>query len=132
MASWAHLIQCTKMMDLCDVWRNFHCVQRYTWAHAYNNVFSLARLNRFDCFKHQLRLFKGCLILPVVFSDHSQIQCTIILSSIKPKSAYWHLNMALIHDKCFREIFKVFWITFKAHKSSFKSLQQWWDKKVQI
>ncbi len=52
----------TKMINvnvLCDILRHFHDGQRqYTWAHARDNVLSLARLDRFYGFKHQLGIFK--------------------------------------------------------------------------
>ncbi len=52
----------TKMINvnvLCDILRHFHDGQRqYTWAHARDNVLSLARLDRFYGFKHQLGILK--------------------------------------------------------------------------
>lgn len=119
------LIQCIKAHDLVDVWRNFHKQQRqYTWAHAHDNVLSLARLDRFYSFKHHLSLFRNCIITPVSFSDRSLVQCVGTLSSIKPKSAYWHFNTTLTHDKHFKDVFNFFWKDFRSKKSSFKSLQQ--------
>lgn len=56
-----------------------------------------------------------------------------MLRSIKPKSAYWHFNTSLIHDRHSGEVSKAFWDEFKVSKSSFVSLQQWWDiSKIQI
>lgn len=76
MASRKRLIQFIEMHDLLDIWRNFHKTQRqYTWAHSYNNRLSLARLDRFYGFSHQLNLFRDCSIIPVSFSDHSLVQC---------------------------------------------------------
>ena len=34
------------------------------------------------------------------------------LSSVKPKSAYWHFNTTLTLDKEFRDVFKAFWDGF--------------------
>lgn len=69
-------------------------------------------LERLYCFKHHLSIFKECLIIPVSLSDHSLVQCTVTLSSIKPKRAYWHINITLTHDTLFKDIFKSFWEDF--------------------
>ena len=134
MLSRKNLIQVIKTHELSDVWRNFHGEQRqYTWAHAYDNTFSLARLDRFYSFKHHLNIFRNCLITPVSFSDHSLVQCVVTLRHLKPRSAYWHFNTNLTQDKYFKDVFKLFWDDFRTQKSSFKSLQQWWDVgKIQI
>ncbi|KAK3548699.1 hypothetical protein QTP70_017249 [Hemibagrus guttatus] len=50
---------------LSDIWRTFNKNKRqYTWAHAIDNSLSLARLDRFYGFKHQLTLFTQCFIVP--------------------------------------------------------------------
>ncbi len=134
MASRKRLIQLIEMHDLVDVWRNFHKTHRqYTWCHSYNNMLSLARLDRFYGFSHQLNIFRDCFIVPVSFSDHSLVQCFLTLGSIKPKSALWHFNNSLLTDLEFRDIFKFFWDDFRTRKFDFQSLQQWWDfGKIQI
>ncbi len=109
MPSQKRLIQLLKTHEIVDVWRNFHGIQRqYTWAHAYDNLISLARLDRFYCFKHQLNLFRSVSICPVGLSDHSLLQCAVSRSFIKPKSAYWHFNSNLLCDKHFKDILKSF------------------------
>lgn len=134
MPSRRRLIEILSANDLSDIWRNMHGGQKqYTWVHSYNNLLSLARLDRFYGFKHHLSLFKKCSIIPVGFSDHSLVFCTVLLESVKPKSAYWHFNTNLLTDGHFREVFLFFWKEFRTTKSCFKSLQQWWDcGKVQI
>lgn len=134
MQSRKRLIQLIKSHSIIDVWRNFHGIQRqYTWAHAHENQLSLARLDRFYVFKHQLSMFRECLIIPVCFSDHSLIKCAMAKNNLKSKSAFWHFNNNLLCDSFFKEVFKEFWKNAKAIKSSFLMLQQWWDfVKVQI
>lgn len=128
MPSRKRLIEFINSHDLADVWRCLHNNHRqYTWAHAFDNTFSLARLDRFYSFKHQLSYFKSCLILPVGFSDHSMVLCTCYVSATRHKSAYWHFNTSLLSDNHFRDVFKFFWRDYKMKKSSFQSLQQWWD-----
>ncbi len=61
------------------------------------------------------------------------VQCSFILNSVKPKSAYWHFNLTLLDNKEFIRAFKLFWGDYRTKKASFQSLQKWWDfGKVQI
>lgn len=77
MPSRRRLIELIKSHDLTDLWRNFNIRQRqYTWAHSHENMLSMARLDRFYTFKHQLSCFRNSYILPVGFSDHSMVLCT--------------------------------------------------------
>lgn len=134
MASKNKLLNIIKTLQLCDVWRNFHCNERqYTWAHVKENSISLARLDLFYCFKYQKQCFKSCYICPVGFSDHSMVVACVFINFVKIKSAYWHFNNALLEDAHFCKCFSFFWLGWKSKKSSFTSIQQWWDiGKVQI
>ena len=134
MPSRRRLIELKNSNVLVDIWRNFHTSDRqYTWVHAYNNLLSLARLDRFYGFKHQRSIFRNCSIIPVGFSDHSLVVCSFSLNSVKPKSSYWHFNTNLLSDVHFKDVFTYFWNDFRTTKPSFQSLQQWWDfAKVQI
>ncbi len=73
-----------------------------------DNVLSLARLDRFYGYRHQLNLFKECSIIPVGFSDHSLVKCSVTMGSLKPKSAYWHLNANLLCDRLFQDSLRNF------------------------
>ncbi len=128
------LVQLIKTHELINIWRQLNGEQKqYTWTHVRDNMISLARLDRLYVFRHHGSIVENSFITPSCLSDHSMVQCRIFLNSIKPKSAYWHLNTALLDDKCFKESFKSFWDVFKTTKNSFRTLQQWWDfEKVQI
>lgn len=103
------LIQVIKTNELCDIWRHVNgSLRQYTWSHTRDNVFSLARLDRFYGFKHQCGIFSKCFIVPVSFSDHSMVCCSFILNSIRPNSAYWHFNSSLLNDKNFKDNFNFF------------------------
>lgn len=65
-------------------------------------MLSLARLDRFYGFKHQLSLFRSCSIIPDGFSDRSLVFWSLSLRSVKLKSAYWHFNTNFLSDH-FRE-----------------------------
>lgn len=57
------LVKLIEANDLCDVWRLFHTTQSlYTWAHVRDNSLSLARLDRFHCFKHRGNVLKSRII----------------------------------------------------------------------
>ena len=78
MPSRRRLIEVMHSNDLVAMWRHFHNEQkRYTWVHSYNNLLLLARLDRFYSFKHQRSLFRNCAIVPVGFSDHSLVVCSL-------------------------------------------------------
>jgi exonuclease III len=103
------LIQLIRTHELCDVWRQFYDTQRqYTWTHVRDCVISLARLDRIYVFKHHLSVLKRCAITPLSFSDHSMVLCSVLINSIKPRSAYWQFNITLLGDKYFKGVFKLF------------------------
>jgi len=127
-ASQKTLIQLIESHDLCDVWRNMNQdVRQYTWAHSTEHSISLARLDRIYSVQHQRNLFKFCKIIPVGFSDHSLVLCSVLMKCVKYKSAYWIFNSSLLNDKLFLNNFQFFWETFKQQKHFYASLQQWWD-----
>ncbi len=60
-ASSARLKRLIETHDLKDVWRGFNDRNKqYTWSHCRDNTMSLARLDRFYCFKHHFSNFKSC------------------------------------------------------------------------
>ncbi|KAK3572471.1 hypothetical protein QTP86_033900 [Hemibagrus guttatus] len=64
-ASRKRLWEVMEAHKLSDIWRTLNKNKRqYTWAHAIDNSLSLARLDRFYGFKHQLTLFTQCFIVP--------------------------------------------------------------------
>ena len=90
------------------------------------NVLSLARLDRFYCFKHHLNIFKSSSIIPVGFTDHCMVHCSVLINNVKSKSAFWHFNTTLLADRNFIEALKYFWGEYRKIKCDFNSLQQWW------
>ena len=90
--------------------------RQYTWVQHRENFFSMARLDRFYCFKHHFSIFKGCRILPVGFTDHSMVSYNVFIANVKHKSTL-----------------RFFWKVFKTRKEDLTSLKQWWDcGKVEI
>lgn len=69
--------------------------RQFTWSHCRDYTRSLARLNRFHCFKHPLSVFKSCQIIPVGLSNHSLVHCAVFIQNIKTSSAYCLFNSAL-------------------------------------
>ncbi len=127
-ASSARLKRFIETHELKDVWRGFNSKSRqYTWSHCRDNTLSLARLDRFYCFKHHFSVFKNCHIVPVGVSDHSLVQCCFFIQNVKTSSAYWHFNTALLEDHSFRDAFRFLWFSHREKKSEFASVQKWWD-----
>lgn len=121
--------QLVETHSLSDVWREMHGQNRqYTWVQSRENVISMARLDRFYCFKHHFSVLKGCWILPVGFSDHCMVSCNVFIANLKHRSAYWHFTTALLLDVHFKESFIFFWKVFRTRKEDFISLKQWWDR----
>ena len=60
-------------------------------------------------------------------SDQFLAQCCFYIQNVKTSSAYWHFNTALLSDRFFREAFRFLQILLRKNKSSFSSVQQWWD-----
>ncbi len=87
----------------------------------------MARLDRFYVFKYHCSFFINSTIVPVGFSDHSLVVCTLKLSSVKLSSPYWHFNVSLLSDLKFKEAFKFYRESFRDQKGQFSSLQEWWD-----
>lgn len=62
-ASSSSLAKIVETSELCDIWRHCHQNQRqHTWTHSRDNSSSVARLDRFYCFKHQVNVVEGCTI----------------------------------------------------------------------
>jgi len=114
--------------SLCDLWREFNShVKQYTWLHTRDNFLSMARLDRFYCFKHHVNVVKKCEIVPVGFTDHFLVLCQVFIANVKVKSAYWHFNTSLLGDVNFKGVFCFFWSQFKLRKQEFNDLREWWD-----
>ena len=122
------LTRLIKTHDLVDVWRRQHGNERqYTWVHCRDDFISLARLDRFYCFKHNFNVFKTSQMTPVSFSDHFLVRCRVFIANFKHRSAYWHFNVSLLNDANFIESFRFFWTSFRKEKRDFSSYRQWWD-----
>lgn len=134
-ASQHEILKLISEFHLYDIWRILNKNERqYTWAQARENCITLARLDRFYCFKHHFNVIKKCTILPVGFSDHCLVDCSVFIANIKFKSAYWHFNVSFLQDRFFYwNIYFFFWKQFGFRKHEYKSLWQWWDRgKVEI
>ncbi|XDV54613.1 hypothetical protein PO909_022862 [Leuciscus waleckii] len=127
-ASQKALIQLIEIHDLCDVWRNMNQdVRQYTWAHSTEHTLSLTRRDRIYSVQHQSNLFKFCKIIPVGFSDHSLVLCSVSMKCMKYKSAYWVFNTSLLNDNNFMDSFNFWGENFTQQKHFYASLLQWWD-----
>lgn len=101
--------------------------RQFTWSHCRDNRISVARLDRFHCFKQHFNVVKTCRILPVCFTDHSMVLCCVFIRDISHRSAYWHFNSLLTADVHFKDTLSYFWSGFRDSASEFSCLSQWWD-----
>lgn len=124
----------TGKCELKDLWKTLNINKRqYTWVKARGDKLSLARLDRFYCFKHHFSTVKSCFITPTGLSDHCVLIVTVLIPAVRTRSAYWHFNTLLTNDAHFKTCFIFFWQQWRRQKASFSSLTQWWDVgKVQI
>ncbi len=117
-----------QLIETRDIWRSMNQdVRQYTWAHSTEHSISLARLDRIYSVQYQRNIFKVSKIIPVGFSDHSLVFCSVFIKNVKCKSAYWIFNTSLLSDNKFIDNLVFFWETFKQQKKCYASLQQWWD-----
>lgn len=108
----------------------FHGNQsQYTQTHVRDNLLSMARLDRFYFSKHDFNVYKSCFISPAGFPDHSSVTAFVLRKCVKPSSAYWHFNMALLKDKNFKDAFVYLWRNHQIISVIFffLSVQQCWD-----
>ncbi|KAI3375657.1 hypothetical protein L3Q82_003721 [Scortum barcoo] len=59
--------------------------------------------------------------------QHSEGEGDGQIRNVRVNSAYWHFNIALIHDKAFRAALSYFWSIHRQCKADFDCVQQWWD-----
>lgn len=120
----AHVFrELTESWELAEVWRTFNMKRRqFTYIHSMEIVLSLARLDHFYCFKHHLNIFNRCFINPVGLSNHYLGSCHVFIKSVQVKSAYWHLNTALLNNQAFRNTFTFFWLSHRESRPAFANL----------
>ena len=68
---------------------------------------SMARLDRFYCFKHHFSSFTRCFISPFGFADNSPVTASVFIKCVKPNSVCWHLNILLEGEVFFGKNTKV-------------------------
>jgi len=88
----------------------------------------MARLD-FLLFLLLLTSFKCCkkTALLALLANHSLVVVCLFLKCVKPSSAYWYFNTALLEVNNFKEVFVSFGKNLQNKKNEFIYLQQWWD-----
>lgn len=116
--------------DCCvvDVWRQLHPgVFASTWMRPDGSVSS--RIDLIGCPFSWLHCVSSCEILPCLYSDHSAVSfgCSIPLP-LPRGPGRWKLKFSILKDGDFISSIDDFWKSWKLRKSSFPSLQAWWDR----
>ena len=79
-------------------------------------------------------LFPGSIVSRLVilscpFSDHSAVLLKCPIPELLSRGpGRWRLNISILSDDAFVDAVKVFWASWRLYKTSFDSLQSWWDR----
>ena len=119
------------LFDECcvaDVWRITHPGQTsFSWTKSDGSFAS--RIDLVGCPFSWLHCVQSCDLVPCPFSDHSAVllKCPIP-EPLSRGPGRWKRNVSILSDVSFSGAVKTFWASWHFYKSSFDSLQSWWDR----
>ncbi len=121
------LSQLTSHLNLVDIWRKRHPLQRqYTWHRP--NGSQASRLDMFWLSSYLSVHVHQIDILPFFCSDHSYVFLRISLPSMPKRGpGTWKFNSSLLKNDDYVERIRDFWTEWQREKDSFPSLAVWWD-----
>ena len=110
-----------------DVWRKLHRRSRQmTWFNADHSLGS--RLDKFLVSPNLVSFVSNCEILPCVLSDHDFVDLCFDFKDLIPRGpGIWKFNNSLLDDEDFCHYVSDRIQDLLSCKSSFGSIQQWWD-----
>ena len=111
-----------------DVWRHLHPdLRAFTWLKPDGSLSSRIDLIGFPSI--WVHLVSSCTIAPCPFSDHDAVFLDFSMPESFPCGpGRWKLNVSILKDPAFFQSVSDFWSRWRLHKSSFSSLQLWWDR----
>ena len=116
--------------DCCviDAWRHLHPgTPGFTWDSPDGSLSS--RIDFIACPSSWSHLISSCDIVPCPYSDHSAVLLQVSPPSPFPRGpGRWKLNVSILTDDDFILSVKNFWRNWQLQKTSFSSLQRWWDR----
>ena len=117
--------------DLLDLWRQRNPTEK-TFTYFSENSDRASRLDRIYVSSDINHFFYKTTINPFAFSDHSEVSFSFAVNSDhdtkdSPEDN-WVFNASLLNDPTYVGKINDFWQVWQNRKSSFTSLQHWWDK----
>ena len=116
--------------DCCvvDVWRALHPdISAFSWMRSDGALAS--RIDLVGCPYAWLHCVESCSIEPCPYSDHCAVLFKCAIPSPLPRGpGRWKLNTSILRESAFIFSVQSFWTVWRSCKSSFPSLQAWWDK----
>ena len=113
---------------LVDVWRALHPdVSAFSWMRSDGALAS--RIDLVGCPYAWLHCVESCSIEPCPYSDHCAVLFKCAIPSPLPRGpGRWKLNTSILKESAFISSVQSFWTVWRSCKSSFPSLQTWWDR----
>ena len=111
-----------------DVWRHLHPdLRAFTWLKPDGSLSSRIDLIGFPSI--WVHLVSSCTFAPCPFSDHDAVFLGFSIPESFPRGpGRWKLNVSILKDPVFFQSVGDFWSRWRLRKSSFSSLQLWWDR----
>lgn len=111
-----------------DVWRSLHPSSSvFTWLRPDGSVSS--RIDLIGCPLSWSHRVDTCDIISCPYSDHSAVVLNCDVPAPMPRGpGHWKLNVRILGDSELLASVKTFWAHWRTCKSSFASLQAWWDR----
>lgn len=113
---------------VADVWHILHPSQvGFSWTKSDGSFAS--RIDLVGCPFSWLHCVQACDLLSCPFSDHSAVLLKCPIPEPLPRGpGRWRLNISILSDVAFVNAVKAFWASWRRYKTSFDSLQSWWDR----
>ena len=113
---------------ILDIWRSLHPdLSVFTWTSPDGSRAS--RIDLLGCPFSWVHSVSSSVIVPCPFSDHSAVVLNVIIPEPFSRGpGRWTLNKSALRQDSFITLISSFWVEWRRRKSSFHSLQQWWDE----
>ena len=114
-------------LGLVDIWRHLHPGEfAYTWTRPDGTVAS--RIDLIGCPSSWIPNVSSCSISVCPYSDHDAVFLSFSPPSSPPRGpGFWKLNVSVLDEPAYLELIRTFWSGWKLQKSSYHSIQTWWD-----
>ena len=112
---------------MVDIWRYLHPqTVAFTWMRPDGSLSS--RIDFFGCPYVWLHAVQSCDLLACPYSDHCAVSLMCPIPEPIPRGpGSWKLNVTILADDSFKVSVASFWLSWRARKPSFVSIQEWWD-----